>query len=94
MISRITRLIADWLRHGIPRRIAELPNALAFPEIIREHVIAVDGAGRPHDPMSPDGPAIHRSGISQPNQHRSSMPWTRFTSNVRIERFSYSSTAD
>jgi hypothetical protein len=57
MISRITRLLAIGSFAAFLAGCASSPALLHSPEIIREHVIAVDGAGRPHDPMSPNSPA-------------------------------------
>jgi hypothetical protein len=36
---------------------AGAPMLIHSPEVIRQHVIAVDGTGQPHDPMDPEGTA-------------------------------------
>jgi hypothetical protein len=57
MISRITYLISIGLLAAFLQGCTAAPALTHSPQIIREHVIAVDGAGRPHDPMSPNSPA-------------------------------------
>jgi hypothetical protein len=59
MISTITHLIAIGMVAAFLQGCAAAPALQHSPETIREHVIVVDGQGRPHDPMSPNGPAYN-----------------------------------